>query len=886
MESGLDDFRNARQQLTRVFNGISEEQVEVTSQSSESTLVRSPENRHRDPGGSRVQHTKGGSSFAVETESADDSLLALENGRRSLINTRQTSHEFNRKSFIEAPRVFARSASDSHVINSEMDAKDLNFSHAVISSTPQSKSFQMGYGHPPQFSSTKTSFFPGSVFSPRSRRNIAKFAQVTDGSQVEPVCIGGYLASCTASCSILELRDASWKVPAQNSKFEGLTVGDRLLVEFEGGLSFDGGAGLDILESVVLMESRDESVVVICHEKVTFSLVGGSIAVKIFLVKRSFFERKFHAVSTTGQSGISGLRIACTIRIVQGPPRSKKMSHIMNEIQMTVPRGSRVLIVGENVRERMVLPPNLSLLNLQNLRHSSKVTEEVRDAGRLETEELLRQKHFELLREIDEVVETITTLCNEYSYTLQIQGSKAALNQEMQIVLLRLEALQKLLNEIDHRLAFEVFPDVQLIYGTIKDVIGCVSLIDYLVPAASVIVDADRLSLSELGVVFSVRRNNIYLSIDTPCFWKPIREWKSKGISIKSVRRRNYICDEFLSLLEQFISPQMLSAEFFEGWVLESDNGFGLLLSCFKHTLGPLPQKPPKNVVVIKHTEKGEAAVELETHLMKSMGNLFAMAEEHDYSLYVVNRNGSTVVELCDSPVEKSSSSNALQDIKGAFKPHADTFVSLHGLTTKALPALYELILFSLRRVFLIGNLQQLKKSDENVRRFVNNLLSCGFVRKSLILTCPKHKTDVIFGSNCGNSAVSWQTSCKERCNVRLPCGHQCPQNCHFHDEQTFEDDLPACDQTCGKELPCGHACPLPCGRPCLMRCSVLLAVIGPCGHPNSIPCCQNTEHGLSLLACPNSKCHRHFNDPFSTKNSKSLIQRGSTLFARMFSTS
>lgn len=32
-------------------------------------------------------------------------------------------------------------------------------------------------------------------------------------------------------------------------------------------------------------------------------------------------------------------------------------------------------------------------------------------------------------------------------------------------MLLRLEALQKLLNEIDHRLAFEVFPDVQLIYG-------------------------------------------------------------------------------------------------------------------------------------------------------------------------------------------------------------------------------------------------------------------------------------------------------------------------------------------------------------------------------------------------------------------------------------
>lgn len=59
----------------------------------------------------------------------------------------------------------------------------------------------------------------------------------------------------------------------------------------------------------------------------------------------------------------------------------------------------------------------------------------------------------------------------------------------MQIVLLRLEALQKLLNEIDHRLAFEVFPDVQLIYG--KDhaslnSASCPALVNWITPTHSI----------------------------------------------------------------------------------------------------------------------------------------------------------------------------------------------------------------------------------------------------------------------------------------------------------------------------------------------------------------------------------------------------------------
>lgn len=43
-------------------------------------------------------------------------------------------------------------------------------------------------------------------------------------------------------------------------------------------------------------------------------------------------------------------------------------------------------------------------------------------------------------------------------------------------------------------------------------------------------------------------------------------------------------------------------------------------------------------------------------------------------------------------------------------KLHTDAFVSLHGLTAGALPSLYTLLCFTARKVYLIGNLQQLKK--------------------------------------------------------------------------------------------------------------------------------------------------------------------------------
>ncbi|OQR68693.1 hypothetical protein BIW11_01972 [Tropilaelaps mercedesae] len=764
----------------------------------------------------------------------------------------------------------------------------------------------------------RSAMMPSKAFSPRSCRAIVNSAQAHGEPRAEPICLGGYLASCTASCSILELSKAVWKLSTQSSKFEGLDVGDRVLVEFQGGLSFEEGTGVDILEAAVLLQSKDSTVVIIGHEKVTFSLVGGSIPVRLFLVKRTFFERKFHSVSTTGQYGVAGLKIACTMKVVQGPPRSEKMTHIMKDIESTVARHSRVLVIGEAVRERMDPVPSWCLLNLNNLRYSSRKPQQMSESGECETrssmEQLLREQHCEVRQQIDDLVGNITTLCDDYGEIVRLNESKMAKNQELQDALTRLEALKELIDQNDRRLANEIYQDIQFIYGTVDDVQKSLSLVNYLEPAASIILDADCLALHELDTIFSVCRNHVYLSIDTPFFWQRVKEWKIKGVPNVLFRRRNLVSEEFLARLEQFITPEMLSVECFPGVLSEANKGLGLLFSCFKHTLDPLPEVPTHNIVVIKHSQRGEAAAKFESDLMASIRKLFIMAGEVDHSAYsgmalrlperfsILQQNsivrctqafaisvrafivpeGRVASKGQNGALDEWTSMQSLQYAKRVYKHHADTFVSLHGLTATALPSLYGLFYFTARRVYLIGNLRQLKKADEYVRRFVNNLQSSGFVRKSLILTCPKHKCDVILGEGSGIAGVGWQIGCQEMCSVTLPCGHPCPLKCHVHDEQTFDEEPEPCRQKCLKYLPCRHRCPFVCGKPCAERCSELVEITLDCGHLKLIPCSHQGGSDLHLIMCNRSKCQRDF-DYFPDSTS---LHRRPNLISRLLGTS
>jgi len=85
--------------------------------------------------------------------------------------------------------------------------------------------------------------------------------------------------------------------------------------------------------------------------------------------------------------------------------------------------------------------------------------------------------------------------------------------------------------------------------------------------------------------------------------------------------------------------------------------------------------------------------------------------------------------------------------------------------------------------------------------------------------------------------------SCQVPCDSKLPCGHQCKENCHapsLHSRM-------ACTNSCGKILePCGHKCLKSCGESCGDCLQELDLTILKCGHQQSVTCSEvQTESQL-----------------------------------------
>lgn len=125
--------------------------------------------------------------------------------------------------------------------------------------------------------------------------------------------------------------------------------------------------------------------------------------------------------------------------------------------------------------------------------------------------------------------------------------------------------------------------------GTIEDVRNGTALVKYLEPAATIVFQADTLPVEDLQTVFSLHRNNIYLSIDTPFFWQNVKEWKAKGGSGGLFRKKHLVSEEFISRLQQFISSEFLSVEFIAD--VDVNNDFLRFFSCFKHNFDSISEK-------------------------------------------------------------------------------------------------------------------------------------------------------------------------------------------------------------------------------------------------------------------------------------------------------
>lgn len=104
------------------------------------------------------------------------------------------------------------------------------------------------------------------------------------------------------------------------------------------------------------------------------------------------------------------------------------------------------------------------------------------------------------------------------------------------------------------------------------------------------------------------------------------------------------------------------------------------------------------------------------------------------------------------------------------------------------------------------------------------------------------------------STARGYSTVCKEACNIKLPCGHDCVGTCG-----TCQVQPHSCGAPCPRTLPCGHPCKGICSDPCalcLEPCPIICAHGAcplPCGYPClpcSLPCRWNCPHHRCRAAC------------------------------------
>ena len=103
----------------------------------------------------------------------------------------------------------------------------------------------------------------------------------------------------------------------------------------------------------------------------------------------------------------------------------------------------------------------------------------------------------------------------------------------------------------------------------------------------------------------------------------------------------------------------------------------------------------------------------------------------------------------------------------------------------------------------------------------------CNFRLEPVQLTCGHRQQPLC-------SQQNQLLKCKELCNQRLKCGHQCQADCHTC---TADRSHPQCSSTCGTELECGHKCAAKCH-------------IGENCPPCQLPCKKSCVHGGCPQAC------------------------------------
>jgi len=85
--------------------------------------------------------------------------------------------------------------------------------------------------------------------------------------------------------------------------------------------------------------------------------------------------------------------------------------------------------------------------------------------------------------------------------------------------------------------------------------------------------------------------------------------------------------------------------------------------------------------------------------------------------------------------------------------------------------------------LFIIGN-RQILETNERWKRILSTLDETQSIGNGLALACHRHPHNGIIAHTPESFAQRREGGCKELCDARLICGHQCPLLCHGYDDE------------------------------------------------------------------------------------------------------
>ena len=130
---------------------------------------------------------------------------------------------------------------------------------------------------------------------------------------------------------------------------------------------------------------------------------------------------------------------------------------------------------------------------------------------------------------------------------------------------------------------------------------------------------------------------------------------------------------------------------------------------------------------------------------------------------------------------------------------------------------------------YMIGNMDNLQGKSKLWDKISRILTDHNQLGSHLSLHCDVHRVSTPVRHV---TEFPPEGGCKEKCLVKMLCGHVCPMLCHARDR---DHDEFKCMEKCTRRCPEGHSCVKRCSDTCLCRVKVIKALL--CQHQQEVEC-------------------------------------------------